>query len=256
MLKPLDNTALQKNMQKIIFKNFLFVISVNKKSNLTILCRHDRIYKISNQKGEIKLSIKNELITLKQEKEELEKRLSEICSTLDNLYDQKRPIVQRVEALSTRTSSLAQTLLEKAQEELEKVNQKIVSAKTSKNEVSKELDEIDQNISEREDDFSLYIKEQAPIMISTFIEYIRSHLEDIGAEIQKKYIIKEVSEDIGGRFSTLNVPTGIIGIYDESKKSFIVVSKDFYFDYELYTIIDSRCYSELKCSETEWYTNY
>lgn len=222
---------------------------------MTILCKYDKIYKISNQKGEIKLSVQNELITLRQKKEDLEKRLAEICSTLDNLYVQKSPIVQKVENLSTRTSSLAQTLLEKAQEELEKINQEVVRAETSKTEVSKELNEINQKILERDNDFSLYIKEQSSVMISTFIEYIRTHLEDIGAEIEKTYRIVEVTQFRGDRYGGCDIPTGDIGIYDESNKSFIVISKDFYFKHTLYTI-DRGFYNELICYKNDWYKNY
>lgn len=69
-------------------------------------------------KGGIKLSIQAELITLKKARNYLEIKLEEICLTLDNLYAKREPLVQKVETLRTRTSSLAQTLLTKLQKEL------------------------------------------------------------------------------------------------------------------------------------------
>lgn len=101
------------------------------------MCKYDKIYKILYQKGDIKLSVKNELIALKGAREDLEKQLAEICSTLDKLYAQKVPLVQKTEILSTRTSSLAQTLLEKVQEELENVNQEIAQTESRQAEVKK-----------------------------------------------------------------------------------------------------------------------
>lgn len=223
--------------------------------SLTILCKYDKIYKIPNQKGAIKLSVRNELTTLGREKEDLEKRVAKMCTTLDNLYAQKSPLVQKAEILSTRTSSLAQTLLEKVQEKLEKINQEIVQAKTARTEAIKEWNEINQKILERDSDFSLYIEEQSSMMISTFFEYVRSHLEDIGAEIKKTYRIMEVTRFQDDRHYGCDIPTGDIGIYDESNKSFIVISKDFYFKHTLYTITRGE-YDALICHKTDWYKNY
>ena len=201
------------------------------------------------------MSIKNELKTLKQKKKNLEKKLTEICSTLDNLYVKKSLLVQKVEKLSARTCSLAQILLEEAQEELKKFNQEVSEVEIVKAEVSKELHKVKEKILEREDGFSLYINEQSSIMISIFIEYIKDHLKDISAEIEKTYQIIEITHFKDDRYGGCDIPTGKIGIYDESNKSFIVTSRDFYFKHELYTFARGP-YDELICHETDWYTNY
>lgn len=219
------------------------------------MCKYDKIYKILYQKGDIKLSVKNELIALKGAREDLEKQLAEICSTLDKLYAQKVPLVQKAEILSTRTSSLAQTLLEKVQEELENVNQEIAQTESRQAEVKKEIAENQQNILQREDDVGLYINEQSSIMVSTFFEYMRSHLEELGVEIKKNFRIMEVTRYKDDRYNGCHVPTGDIGIYDESKETFIVSSNDFYFKNNLYTITRGQ-YDALVCNETEWYKAY
>lgn len=201
------------------------------------------------------MSIKNELKALKQKKKKLEKELTKICSTLDNLYVKKSSLVQTVDTLSMRTSSLAQTLLEEAQEELKKFNQEVSKVEAAKAEVSNELHKVKEKILEIEDQFSLYINEQSSIMISTFIDYIKNHLKDISAEIKKTYQIIEITHFKDDRYGGCDVPTGKIGIYDESNKSFIVTSRDFYFKHELYTLDRGR-YDELICHETDWYTKY
>ena len=212
---------------------------------------------ILNQKGEIKLSAKDELNTLKRKEEDLEKRLREISSTLEKLHIKKSPILKKVETLSNRTSSLAQTLLEKAQEELEKVNQEVVRAETSKAEVSKELNEIKQKIFKINNDFSIYIKIQSSMMASTFIEYVRNHLKEIGSEIKKTYNILEITKFYNSReYYGCYIPTGNIGIYDESIKSFIVISKNFYFKHKLYTLYIDDDFGELSCHRNDWYKNY
>ena len=202
------------------------------------------------------MSVKNELIALKEAREELKKQLTDICSTLNKLYAQKASLVQKAETLSTRTSSLAQTLLEKVQGELENVNQEIVQAESRQAEVKKEIAENQQNILQREDDVGLYIDEQSSIMISTFFEYMKSHLEELGTEIKKTFRIMEVTRYKNDRYYDCHVPTGYIGIYDESKENFIVKSNDFYFKNDLYNLTRDALYEALVCNETEWYKAY
>lgn len=201
------------------------------------------------------MSVKNELTTLKRTREDLEKKMAEICSTLDNFYAKRNPLVQKVEALKTRTSSLAQTLLEKVQEELEKLNKEISQVEKEQAEVKKEIEENQQSISLREDDTTLYIKEQSSIMVSKFLEYIEEHLEALGEEIKMTFYIKEVPFYKEDRYYGCHVPTGDIGIYNESKDFFIVKSNDFYFEDTLYTLTRGE-YDALVCNLTEWYKVY
>ena len=201
------------------------------------------------------MSVKNELTTLKRTREDLGKRMAEICSTLDNLYAKRNPLVQKVETLKTRTSSLAQTLLEKAQDELEKLNKEISQVEKEQSEVKKEIKENQQSISLREDDTTLYIKEQSSIMVSKFLEYIENHLEAIGEEIKMTFYIQGVTSYKEDRHYGCYVPTGDIGIYKESKEFFIVKSNDFYFKDTLYTFTRGE-YDALVCNLTEWYEVY
>jgi len=206
-------------------------------------------------KGEIKLSVKNELTTLKRTREDLEKRMAEICSTLDNLYAKRNSLVQKVETLKTRTSSLAQTLLEKVQDELEKLNKEISQVEKEQSEVKREIEENQQSISLREDDTTLYIKEQSSIMVSKFLEYIENHLEAIGEKIKTTFYIKGISFYKEDRHYGCYVPTGDIGICDESKEIVIAKSNDFYFENTLYTLTRDE-YDALVCNPTEWYKVY
>lgn len=201
------------------------------------------------------MSVHDELTTLKGAREDLEKKLAEICPILDNLYAKRNSLVQKAETLKTRTSSLAQTLLEKVQEELEKLNQEIVQAEKTQAEVKKEIEENQQSISLREDDTTLYIKEQSSIMVSKFLEYIENHLEAIGEEIKMTFYIQGVTSYKEDRYYGCHIPTGDIGIYNESKEFFIVKSNDFYFKDTLYTLTRGE-YDALVCNETEWYKAY
>lgn len=187
------------------------------------------------------MSIKNELITLKRTREDLEKQLSDISKILDNLIKQRNGLVQETETLSTRTSNLAKTLLKKVQEELKSINQQIIQEERRKANVEKEIEETNKNISQREKDTTLYIAEQSSIMIPKFLEYIEKNLEEIGREIRKTYSIREVTNSEGRT-------TRDIGIYDEKKNVFIVTSEDFYFT----KYIDGK----LTDVYTEWYEDY
>jgi len=201
------------------------------------------------------LSVQNELIALKEARDDLKKQLAEICSTLNNLYAKRAPLVQKAENLSTRTSSLEQTLLEKVQEELGNINQDIAQAKKRQAEIKKELETNQQNILLKEDRVSLYINAQSSTMVSTFFEYVRNHLEEFGGKIKKTFRIIEITHYEDDTYGGCYVPTGNFGIYDESNKSFIVSSKAFYFKKILCTFTRGE-YEQPKCWRTEWYKAY
>ena len=200
------------------------------------------------------MSIKNELTTLRREREEMEGKLAEINLTLDKLYAKREPIAQKAESLRTRTSSLAETLLEKVQKKLKEVNKEIVRVEKKQVELKEEIEKNQQNILLREDDVGLYIEEQSSIMVCVFLEYIKDHLEYLGLEIEKTFRIMEVTSDRGDRTCECHVPTGNIGIYDESEETFIVTSKDFYFEKKLFTITEDGY--EMTCNKKEWYKAY
>lgn len=193
------------------------------------------------------MSVLNELETLKATRKKLEENLARTSSSLTALYAKRAPILQKIEYLSTRTSSLAQTLLKEAQEELSKVNQEIAPVEKNMKKQKKELAENQQNISLREDDPTLYINEQSSIMISTFLKYMGDHLKDFGTAGKKTFRIESYETRIR---DGLFLPTGYVGIYDEGNHSFIVLSKDFYFAKSLYR------YSNKRYSVTEWYKTF
>lgn len=200
------------------------------------------------------MSIKDELKTLESEREGLNEEERDTYSKLDKLYTQKVPIVQKAEILKTRTSSLAQKLLEIVQKELECINQEIVQVEKRKEEIRKELEENKKNIFLKEENPALYIEEQSSIMVFAFLEYIEKHLEEVGLEIQKTFHIAEITCDRGDRIDTCHVPTGNIGIYDENSKNFIVSSQEFYFRKKLFTITEES--HGMYCHKTEWYEDY
>lgn len=88
------------------------------------------------------MSIKDELKTLESEREGLNEEERDTYSKLDKLYTQKVPIVQKAEILKTRTSSLAQKILEIVQKELECINQEIVQVEKEKKKFEKNLKKI------------------------------------------------------------------------------------------------------------------
>lgn len=92
-------------------------------------------------------------------------------------------------------------------------------------------------------------------MVSTFLEYLGNNLEAIGLETKKTYTVMEVADFQNDRYGGCYSPTGSIGIYDESAKSFIVSSSDFYFKNTLCTF-DRGIYDNLICHYSNWYTEY
>ena len=92
-------------------------------------------------------------------------------------------------------------------------------------------------------------------MIFDFLEYIGNHMEELGLEIKKTFSVIEVPQFRDDRYNGCYIPTGNIGIYDESNKTFIASSKDFYFKKELYSL-SRDTYDSLICTVTGWYEGY
>lgn len=200
------------------------------------------------------MSIKEELTTLKEEKEVFENTLAEINSALNKLIADRDAIVQKLETLKTKSSPLAKKILEKVQKELEEVNNKIFLKEKLQEQTKKDIEECQQNILLRKEDAGFYIEEQSIMMISNFLDYIEKHLEDIGIKIKETFLIKEITSNIGDRSQDLNVPTGNIGIFVGSNNMLIAISKDFYFKKILYTTTAEGYW--VKCNYTEWYETY
>lgn len=202
------------------------------------------------------MSIRNNLTKLKHSKELLEKKSEEFRNTINNLYNEKTSLDEKSRILETKTSSLAKNLLEKVQKQLEELNQQIEQEEEKKSAVEKKLNEINQEIWGLTDDPSLYIKQQSSAMISAFLEYVVNNLEEIGSKFKTTYQIKEVEEFYNDRYGGCDVPTGSIGIYDETNQCFVIYSKDFYFDREIYSLTRDEYYDTLVCNKTDWYRTY
>jgi len=201
------------------------------------------------------LSVKQEILDLKEAREGLRKELDDVTSTFTSLYNSKLLLEQKVENLRTRSSPLAKSLLEKAQKNLDALTLEVDAVQEQKAQLEQALAENQKNISEREEDFSLYIQEQSNMMISTFLEYLKEHSEEIGLELKKTYGFIPVTSYENDRYGGCYVPTGNFGIYDKSTKSFVVSSSNFYFGKVLYTF-SRGTYDELICHHSNWYKQY
>ncbi len=206
-------------------------------------------------KGDIKLSVKQKLEELLNERKVLNEKLEPISAELDKLYSEERSLTKKVKQLSERSSSVAKTLLAKAETELTEIKQKIHCAEEAETILTDQITEVESEISKRLDSTDLYIKEQSVAMTNAFIEYLKANAESIGYEITKTFKVLEITSYHDGRYSGCDVPTGKIGIYDIKNKNFIISSNDFYFTNQLYTI---KCgaYDELDCIYTDWYNDY
>lgn len=201
------------------------------------------------------MSVKQELLDLTEVRENLRKQLENANSTLTTLSNSKSLSQQKVDNLKTRTSPLAKSLLEKAQEELDALNHEISSVQAQKAQLEKALAENQKNISEREDDTYLYIQEQSNMMVSTFLEYLRNHSEEIGLEINKTYSFIPITSYEDDRYGGCYAPTGNFGIYDKTSESFIISSTNFYFT-KLVCTYSRDSYDALVCHPTDWYKQY
>jgi len=97
--------------------------------------------------------------------------------------------------------------------------------------------------------------QQSNMMISTFLEYLKEHSEEIGLELKKTYGFIPVTSYENDRYGGCYVPTGNFGIYDKSTKLFVVSSSNFYFGKVLYTF-SRGTYDELICHHSNWYKQY
>jgi len=201
------------------------------------------------------LSVKQELLDLKEVREELRKKLEDVTTTLISLTNSKLLLEQRVENLRTRFSPLAKSLLEKVQKDLDTLNQEVDTVEEQKTQLEQALAENQRNIVEREDNYSSYIKEQSYMMVSTFLQYVKEHALEIGLELNKAYSFIPVTSYEDDRYGGCHVPTGNFGIYDKSTKSFVVTSSDFYFNKKLYDF-KRGTYEELVCIYSDWYKEY
>lgn len=201
------------------------------------------------------MSVKEELIQLKETKRNLERKREEFELTLKKLNAKKNTATKKERELNTRSSSLAKELLKKVRDELVNVEREIANTNSEYESLKKEIEENQINISIREYDTKLYIHEQCTRMVADFNKYVEDHLEEIGMKIKKTfYIVEDMKEQRRqGLF-----PTGNIGIVDNrdceeyNKSDFITISNEFYFENKLYYESTGGWNYEM----TKWYKNY
>lgn len=201
------------------------------------------------------MSVKEELIQLKETKRDLEKKRKEIELTLKDLNSEKNTIIEKERELNTRGSSLAKELLKNVRDGLENVERQIANTNSEYESLKKEIEENQINISIREDDAKLYIYEQCTRMVADFNKYVEDHLEEIGMKIKKTfYIVEEMRQNCRQGL----IPTGNIGIVDNrdcveyNKKDYITISNEFYLKNKLYYESWDGWHYEM----TKWYESY
>ena len=209
------------------------------------------------------MSIKHELESLAQSHEDLQKALLANSSKLDELNKRRIVLTKKIELLESRSSSLAQKLLEELQAELEAILVEIKLLEEKKPELIATKKETSSKINNYKSNVAPYIEEQSLLMVSNFLNYLSENLENIALSCinssipntLKVYRVAEVSDYLTDRYGGCYVPTGAVGIYDENSETLITKSNDFYFSNELYDL-NRGVYDNLLCIRTAWYLEY
>ena len=229
-----------------------------KKENLST-----RFLTVQDLQNEIEKE-KKELETLKEKETEVENELKKFFPILEELQKKKSNIQEKIEALQTRTSSLAKNLLKEVQKEQEKIAEEISFKEQEKNEIQHILDSIQKDIKKLDENIKkepdIYIDIQCGIMVNEFLKYIEKNMHEIGMEITKTFYITYVMETFYSprrhdERSTI-VPTGNMGIYDMGKDTFVVTSSDYYFDIKLFEYVGDDEYGLPTCLDTDWCREY
>lgn len=202
------------------------------------------------------MTIEHKLLTLEQEREKLKKELTTICWNLEQLYSKKALLLEKIKDLKTRGSSLAKTLMEKVQMQLQTVMEEIDQEHKKEVETNRALEVREKKIYEIKNNvISVFIELQTAEMAYKFFEYLGAHFEDIGYQIKVGYQIKPVTFFDKSTYFGCYIPTGDIGICEQNMKNFIVTSHDFKSKESLYTI-DREEEGGLSCAYTDWFKKY
>lgn len=200
--------------------------------------------------------VAEELTKLIREKEELRKNISDFTEVIKNLEKDRKEFEEKLKALKTKKSGLAKDIIKTVEIRLRDINYEIRGKEQVKAKWEVSLSEVENKISERKEDTTLYIQEQCERMFNSFMEHIRLNAEDIGYEIKKVFVISTISKKEEDRYGSFYIPTGNIGIYDDNKEEPpIVQSEGFYFKNNLYTL-ERDSYDAVTCTCTEWYNEY
>ena len=228
-----------------------------------VLCA--RFSTVEDLQKEIKRE-QDELQKFKKKENGLKNELLINYSFLQDLQKIKSSILKKSETLSSLSSNLSRSLLKENQKKYENIENKISFQKKEQikiqedlNNIQRDIGNLEASIAQKEKEPDIYISLQCRIMVSKFFEYFQNHIKNFGMEIQKKFCIKEVTENFasckiyGG---STEVPTGKLGIYEVDTKKFVVTSDNFYFECKLYDYVgDDSLYIPI-CINTNWYNKY
>ena len=203
------------------------------------------------------MTVKKELEQLKEDKEDWEKDKRIMEKALFELLLQEANLQTKGEKLSSKKSSLAQTIQAKNQKELEEVKRQIAGKREFIAEVQGKLQRTQGEIDIRENDTTLYIQEQVHLMVPQFLEWVEKNKEAIGDDITRSFYIKGVVA--WNNAYDVDCYTGDVGIFEESKDpeeefTCIVSSENFYFKQICSHVEDN--YMGRTVKKTDWYTQY
>ena len=201
------------------------------------------------------MSIKNEIPRLRERETCLASVFVKMGNILNICFEDRRCINGRLNVFKIWDSALAKKLARHLDGELANLDKNIAELEIKKKEVEEALNDIRKKLSERLEDTTLYIQEQLVTMITRVLEYIRKHQEEIGYDIQRTFIIKDVELQRNWGSDYFYVPTGNIMVQDSSNDFQIAVTGNYYFENKLYDVeIDS--YSGHYVAFTSWYKEY
>ena len=203
------------------------------------------------------MSIKQNIAEAREEIKELASRISFHEGVVQKEKEKVSELEEKIKILETRKSELAHVLLEQMQCEHEWVLKKIQEDEEVLASLYNEKKEREDSISDIEKNTNEYLKEQTSILATAFLEYMESHLEEFGTDITKTFVVKEVTEKDWKWYGGVELPTGNVGIYDETRKCFVATTNDTdpCFDEKIYDIL-CDCYDHARCKFTKVFSNY
>lgn len=203
------------------------------------------------------MSIKQNIAEAREEIKELASRIFFHEGVIQKEKEKVSELEEKIKLLTTRKSELAQVVLKKMQCEHEWVLRKIQEDEEVLASLYNEKKEREDSISDIEKNTNEYLKEQTSILATAFLDYMGSHMEEFGTDITKTFVVKEITEKDWKMYGGVALPTGNVGIYDESQKCFVAttIDGDPCFDEKLYDIF-CDCYDHAICKYTQRFTNY
>lgn len=203
------------------------------------------------------MSIKQELNTAREEVKILSGQISFYEGMMLDERERQSKIMAKLEILKTRKSELARAVTANVEKELQAVNQKSEDTENTLAQLIGAKRDLQSKISQMENDVGLYIEEQSSLLCEAFWEFVKENQEKLGTDIKKTFQIKEITERLGRMHGDCEIPTGNIGIYDESEKCFVATTLDGepFFGKKLYDILCDG-YDHAICKHTEWYKKY